>query len=160
MVIISYPCRGWLVPSPHFRPCSDQISSPSLPPCALENSEYFCLNYNRCCREKPFPILLHHTYKLSFRDKVNLKLCIPSSMGLQEQSCSVRLRPHRGLSPDLEARSSRQRRGRVSPSAAEGGICFGPSSWHVDSLPSPCPRAAFPLCCLQPGVPFLGVALD
>lgn len=78
MVIISYPCRGWLVPSPHFRPCSDQISSPSLPPCALENSEYFCLNYNRCCREKPFPILLHHTYKLSFRDKVNLKLCIPS----------------------------------------------------------------------------------
>lgn len=82
-----------------------------------------------------------------------------SSMGLQEQSCSVRLRPRRGLSPDLEARSSRQRRSRVSPSAAEGGICFGPSPWPVDSLPSPCPRAAFSLCCLRPGVPFLGVAL-
>ena len=49
------------------------------------------------------------------------------------------------LPPDLEARSSRGRRGRVSPSAAEGRICSGPSPWRVDSLPSPVLRPPF-LC--------------
>lgn len=46
------------------------------------------------------------------------------------------------------------------PLAAEAGICSGPSPWCVDSFSSPCPQAAFPLCCLCPGFPFLEVSLD